>query len=130
MDISTNGLANETVSGTPDGFSDDRPPYTTTFLVEYCKKHWPTWVNQIHQTLVEVQREIDILPMPTLQLSNASRGLEVMLPPMMIVSSASSGLDLLVFQLLWVQIEKSFQNEEIKDFESFSDAVDTHEVRA
>ena len=72
------------------GESDnDRPPYTTAFLVEYCRKHWSSWVNKVHHTLVEMQQEIDALPMPTRRLSTASRGLELMLPPMMMVRSVS-----------------------------------------
>ena len=55
--------------------SDDGvAPYSTDYVLQYCQKHWSSWVQQTHQELRRYQQELT--PRSSPQLANAVMELE------------------------------------------------------
>ena len=77
----------------------EKAPYSSEFIVDYCRTHWSTWVNKVHETMVRTQEEVELLSMPTRRLSTIMTGLEQMLPPMLMVRQLPTHSAMYCFRL-------------------------------
>ena len=59
----------------------EKSPYSSEFLVQFCKEHWASWIAQVQRTLTRVQQ--DHLETPTVHLENTMYGLEQLLHPLL-----------------------------------------------
>ena len=59
-----------------DSQADDLAPYSTDYLVEFCRKNWNVWTVQSQRVLNDVSQEL--LIRPTLAHSDRINTLEVM----------------------------------------------------
>ena len=62
----------------------EKSPYSSEFLVQFCREHWASWISQVQRTLTRVQQ--DHLEAPSFQLESTMYGLEQLLHPLLKVS--------------------------------------------
>ena len=68
----------------------EKSPYSSEFLVQFCKEHWASWIAQVQRALTRVQQ--DHLEAPTAHLEHTMDGLEQLLHPLLKVGLLDSFL--------------------------------------